>query len=338
MKKEEFVLDKLSDLGSLYVKSNNVVCDRDNELDDELTMDFLSLYRVDEVTFEDKAPRKEALENVISSMNIEGINFVYIIKGDSEGVNFYYGVARDFLCHGEQRLSVSEIGEKILKPSLQGNFRGSVITEINANERKKILSSIDSLEECKILEGVPGINKDDEKFQSVDRVIDVMLGDTFTLMVIAKPITCSEINKIQNKMYNLYNSIAPIGKSSHQETAGESLGTSQSETTGSSESTGTSNSESEQKGTSKSTSHTDGQSSGTNKGTTYNTNGDRTSKGGSEGTHEDKNKSDSKSESENKSTSVTKGDSNSTSTSKSNTESKQSGTNTGSSTTFYLYN
>lgn len=338
MKKEEFVLDKLSDLGSLYVKSNNVVCDRDNELDDELTMDFLSLYRVDEVTFEDKAPRKEALENVISSMNIEGINFVYIIKGDSEGVNFYYGVARDFLCHGEQRLSVSEIGEKILKPSLQGNFRGSVITEINANERKNILSSIDSLEECKILEGVPGINKDDEKFQSVDRVIDVMLGDTFTLMVIAKPITCSEINKIQNKMYNLYNSIAPIGKSSHQETAGESLGTSQSETTGSSESTGTSNSESEQKGTSKSTSHTDGQSSGTNKGTTYNTNGDRTSKGGSEGTHEDKNKSDSKSESENKSTSVTKGDSNSTSTSKSNTKSKQSGTNTGSSTTLELVN
>ena len=97
------------------------------------------MYRIDEVTFEDKSPRKEALENVISSMSIEGVNFVYIIKGDASGVSFYYGVSRDFSYKGEISLGISEIGEKILKPSLQGNFRGSVITEIEANERKKIL-------------------------------------------------------------------------------------------------------------------------------------------------------------------------------------------------------
>lgn len=338
MNDEEFVLDRLSDSSSLYLKINKSQIDDKYKLPKDVTMDFLALYRIDEITFEDKAPRKEALENVISSMSIEGVNFVYIIKGDASGVSFYYGVARDFSYTGELSLGIAEIGEKILKPSLQGNFRGSVIIEIDANERKAILASIDSFEESKILEGVPGINKDDEKFQSVDRVIDVMLGDEFVLVLIAKPITGGDINNIQNSMYHLYNSIAPIGKSSVQESTGKSSGTSESTTKGDSETEGTSSSKSEQKGTGTSDSHTVGESSGKNKGTSYNSSGEKTSKGGSEGTHEDKNKSDTKATSKNESTSTSTSDSKSTSKSTSSTESKQTGKNTGSSTTLEVVN
>ena len=338
MNDEEFVLDRLSDPSSLYLKINKSQIDDKYKLPKDVTMDFLALYRIDEITFEDKAPRKEALENVISSMSIEGVNFVYIIKGDASGVSFYYGVARDFSYTGELSLGIAEIGEKILKPSLQGNFRGSVIIEIDANERKAILASIDSFEESKILEGVPGINKDDEKFQSVDRVIDVMLGDEFVLVLIAKPITGGDINNIQNSMYHLYNSIAPIGKSSVQESTGKSSGTSESTTKGDSETEGTSSSKSEQKGTGTSDSHTVGESSGKNKGTSYNSSGEKTSKGGSEGTHEDKNKSDTKATSKNESTSTSTSDSKSTSKSTSSTESKQTGKNTGSSTTLEVVN
>lgn len=338
MNDEEFVKGRLSDSSSLYLKANKSQIDDKNKLPKEVTMDFLALYRIDEITFEDKAPRKEALENVISSMSIEGVNFVYLIRGDASGVSFYYGVARDFSYKGDITLGIVEIGEKILKPSLQGNFRGSVITEIDANERKKILASIDLFDETKILEGVPGINKDDEKFQSVDRVIDVMLGDEFVLMLIAKPITGADINNIQNSMYHLYNSIAPIGKLSIQESTGKSIGTSESTTKGDSKTEGISSSISEQRGSSSSTSHTEGESSGKNKGTNYNSSGEKTSKGGSEGTHEDKNKSDATSESESKSKSTSTSDSKSTSKSTSSTESKQTGKNTGSSTTLEAVN
>ena len=338
MKTEEFVLDRLSDSSSLYLKTNQSGVDDIDRLSQDVTMDFLALYRIDEITFEDKAPRKEALENVISSMSIEGVNFVYVIKGDASGVSFYYGVSQDFSYEGERSLGISEIGEKILKPSLQGNFRGSVIKEIDANERKKILASIDGFKETEILEGVPGINKDDEKFQSVDRVIDVMLGDEFALILIAKPITGSDISSIQNGMYHLYNSIAPIGKSSVQESTGKSTGSSESITKGDSKTEGTSSSKSEQKGIGSSTGHTDGGTTGTNKGTNYTSGSEKSSKGGSEGTHEDKNWSNSKSESKNESTSTSTSDSKSTSKSTSSTESTQTGKNTGSSTTLEVVN
>lgn len=269
---------------------------------------------------------------------IEGVNFVYIIMGDESGVSFYYGVAKDFSYQDEREIGISEIGEKILKPSLQGNFRGSIVTEIDANARKKLLAEIDELEDAKILEGVPGINKDDEKFQSVDRVIDVMLGDRFAVMLIAKPITGSRINMIQDNMYHLYNSIAPLSKSSIQDSTGKNSGTSTSTTTGSSDTTGTNKSKSEQRGSGTSTSKTTTESSGTNKGTTYNSGSARSSEGGSEGSHKDKSKADGKSESTNKSTSSTTGDSKSETKSSSSTESKQSGINTASTTTIEVVN
>lgn len=338
MKDKEFVLDRLSDSNSLYLKADQSHIDDSYELPQDVTMDFLALYRIDEITFEDKAPRKEALENVISSMCIEGVNFVYIIKGDSSGVSFYYGVSRDFSYKGEKSLEISEIGEKVLKPSLQGNFRGSIITEINAKERKNILRDIDAFKETKVLEGVPGINKDDEKFQSVDRVIDVMLGDEFALILIAKPITGADISGVQNSMYHLYNSIAPIGKSSVQESTGKSTGSSESVTKGDSKTEGVSSSKSEQKGTGSSTGRTTGGARGTNKGTNCDTRSEKKTMGASEGTHEDKNWSDSIQESKNESISTSTSDSKSTSQSNSSTESTQTGKNMGSSTTLEVVN
>lgn len=245
MKSEKDILEKFSKNEKSYLKEKQGKCKENPKVCSDMTMDFLALYRVDEITFEDKAPRKEALENVVSSMNVEGVNFVYIIMGNSTGVNFYYGVARDFSYSGQSELEISEVGENILKPSLQGNFRGSVITEIDANERKKILSEIDSFAEAKILEGVPGINKDDEKFQSVDRMIDVMLGDTFALMLVAKPIPKEQIDTIQGNMYQLYDQVAPYGKESVQTSEGENTSESEANTQGESTTDGTNKSTSD---------------------------------------------------------------------------------------------
>lgn len=59
----------------LYIRNSSVHCGQNFEKVKQ-QLDFFTMYRVDEITFEDKAPRKEALENVISSMNICGINFI----------------------------------------------------------------------------------------------------------------------------------------------------------------------------------------------------------------------------------------------------------------------
>jgi DNA helicase HerA-like ATPase len=355
MEDKEFILDTLSKVENLYLKNSDGTCSQDFKTTgtgDTIKTDFLALYRVDEITFEDKAPRKEALENVISSMDVKGINFVYIIMGNERGVNFYYGVSKDFFAKSNS-LEVNDIGDMILKPSLQGNFRGSVISEVGADEKKKLLKNIEGLKRTKVLEGVPGINKDDEKFQSVDRIIDVMLGDIFALMLIVKPVELDEINRVQENMYHLYNVLSPMSKSSVQESVGTNSGTSESKSVGMTETKGVNTSSTVQNGSSTSKSHTDGtsfgESSGTNKGTSTSTNREKNSDkrttetiGGSEGSQKGKNSSKSSSDtmqsSDSSSVSKTKGDSSSKGTSQTSSTSTQNGSSTGNATTFEVVN
>ena len=42
----------------------------------------VKFFKVKEITYEDESPRQEALENVLTSIRIPGINFIYLILGN----------------------------------------------------------------------------------------------------------------------------------------------------------------------------------------------------------------------------------------------------------------
>ena len=78
MDNNRFEIDFLTDAGNYYLSSN---CNMQFRQDDEeFDLSDIALYRIEEVSFEEQAPRKEALENVLSTMKIEGINFIYLIN------------------------------------------------------------------------------------------------------------------------------------------------------------------------------------------------------------------------------------------------------------------
>lgn len=311
----DFVKKYLSSTNLMYV-SDKISIDSSEEID----LMHLCLYRVNEVCFDDKAPRKEALENVMTSLRIPGINVVFLIVGEKDNVSFYYGVSKDKTSDFKQELGIYEIGNTILQPAILGNFRGSKVSEIDPDQKKKILEQINSLKYGRVIEGVPGANKDDEKFQGIDRLVNVMYGSEFCFMIIAKPLELDSILDLQENLYHLYTDIlSPLAKMNIQSSSGESNGTSTSHTEG--ESKGENNSSTDSSGTS----HSD--SDGTN-----------TSDSKSENDSDSKNRSDSSSEetgssstshSTQEGTSHTRGRSKTTGTSESHTD----GTNTGHSDT-----
>ena len=187
--------------------------------DSDFDLSDLALFRIDEITFEEDAPRQEALENVLASLRIPGINFVYLIVGTKQGVQFYFGVSKDPAAIQTTSITIKEIGQDILKPSLRGNFRGSLVSDVDNDSLERIVNRIRGHKCTAILEGVPGISKDQEKknFQGVDRVVDVMLGDEFTIMLLAKPITnANDSYAIEKELYEIYSALAPFSKSSYQ--------------------------------------------------------------------------------------------------------------------------
>lgn len=226
--------------------------------------------KVSDICYDDQAPKKEALENVLSSLTMKGIYFVFLILGRKEKVDFYYGIAKDVNEADMLTYDIFSIGDNILKPAIQGNFRGSKVTTLTPDEKKSVRQQLLSMKERGIIEGVPGANKDDEKYQGIDRLINVMYGDSYGFMVIAKPLDRKSVLEIQQQLYNFYDKKAPNAKTSVQLGQSQSSNQSKSKTEGTTSTDGTNYSETKTKGTSSGSSKAYGWNEGTQHSNSHN--------------------------------------------------------------------
>ena len=267
----------------------------------------IALYKINEITYEEeeKAPRREAFENVLGALRDSFNNFLYIILGTKEKVSIYFGVAKNsYIDSSNSILELQDVGDMILKPSIEGNFRGSKIKEIISDEKEEVLKVIRNQgNKYAYFEGNPGINESEDRsdFQGIDRLIDIMsVGNqgTFGLVIYANPIQKEEIVEIEKDIYKQYNYYNTVHKRSYQ------LGENKSNNTGESATVGSGTNKSETEGENKSTSK--GENKSTSKGSSYTeTNGTSWSK--TEGTNSGKN------ENQGESTTTTNGTNNSSS-------------------------
>ena len=247
---------------------------------EDLKRKDLILYRIEEITYEEDSPQLEALENALSCMTVPGMNLVYLILGDHDKVRFYFGFVRDLFAVNAERDPVRQVGEAFLKPALEGNFRGSTIRELDAQEmdelRAEMKTYFDEPDNCRVLAGVPGGVKDKEKqdFRGIDRLVDVMQGDKFGFMILAKPIGNDRLAALRKDVFSAYEMLAMASKQSVQ--LGQNVGQNQGESINSGESVSTGTSTSKTTGTNESQTHggSRGESHGSedshNKGTSWN--------------------------------------------------------------------
>ena len=299
--KKETLLESLKEIDSKLVnevKKQDLFTDIYEVTDfDLLGENFgdIALYKINEITYEEeeKAPRREAFENVLGALRDSFNNFLYIILGTKEKVSIYFGVAKNsYIDSSNSILELQDVGDMILKPSIEGNFRGSKIKEIISDEKEEVLKVIRNQgNKYAYFEGNPGINESEDRsdFQGIDRLIDIMsVGNqgTFGLVIYANPIQKEEIVEIEKDIYKQYNYYNTVHKRSYQ------LGENQSNNTGESATVGSGTNKSETEGENKSTS--EGKNKSTSKGSSYTeTHGTSWSK--NEGTNSGKNENQSES-------------------------------------------
>ena len=297
--KKETLLESLKEIDSKLVnevKKQDLFTDIYEVTDfDLLGENFgdIALYKINEITYEEeeKAPRREAFENVLGALRDSFNNFLYIILGTKEKVSIYFGVVKNsYIDSSNSILELQDVGDMILKPSIEGNFRGSKIKEIIPNPNKKEDEKEEVLKVIRnqgnkyaYFEGNPGINESEDRsdFQGIDRLIDIMsVGNqgTFGLVIYANPIQKEEIVEIEKDIYKQYNYYNTVHKRSYQLGENKSNNTGESATvgTGTSESTAKGKSNNETSGSSEtktegsSASETKGSNESETKGTNYN--------------------------------------------------------------------
>ena len=273
-----------------------------------LEREDFEFFHIEEITFEDNSPRREALENVISSLRIDNINFVYLISGSKSRISFYFGLAKD---SGESYIDIDDMANQILKSNIEGNFRGSLLKRLKKSQKETLQSRIKEFRYIVEVDGVPNINEEAKGFQGVDRLVDIMLQDEFALMIVANPLKSKEIEEIERELFKIYDKLTPLVKKSIQKSKSKSTQNSNSNSHTSSHSSQNSKTDSSSDSTnrsnstatnvSKSKSVTDSNSSKQKSDSSNNSESQTISSTSTESDSSSKNETDSKSTSDTKS-------------------------------------
>lgn len=201
----------------------------------------LHLFRIERLSFEKDYPRREAFENVISALNSPGFSFVYLLVGTGSEVEFYVGICRNNSAEKASDLDPSALRDNVLRHAFLGNFKGSRIgpgtTGLTFDHiDRQIYRHLEVCQRFSMVRGIPSLNKDTpnelaSQFQGVDRLINVMQGHRYQVVIVCEPQPTSTINKIHEEVLASYSALQTASKVSIQ------VGSSVSETEGTQEST-----------------------------------------------------------------------------------------------------
>ena len=182
-------------------------------------------YKLEQFVFDKSEDTRDKLVSVFQAVASVGASLVIIMDSKKDKINYYIGV-KNFSGNLSQ-------AHDVLHKSLSGNFPGIVFSKyenmqdkaaitLNKNdlmeleqdifERSKQTSQAKSIS---VITGVAGLRAEkssEQKFiQGLERVIDAMQGEKYTLMIIADPISNNDLLNFQRNYENLYSAIKPLG-------------------------------------------------------------------------------------------------------------------------------
>ncbi|MGP1579937.1 MAG: helicase HerA domain-containing protein [Wolinella sp.] len=186
--------------------------------------DIVRFYRLEQFVFDKSEDTRDKLVSVFQAVASVGASLVFIINSNKEKIDYYIGVKK---LGG----NVAQARDVLYK-SLNGNFPGIVFRQYEGMEGKNalVLKHKDLLEleqdifdrskqtnqhkSISVITGVAGLRAEktsEQKFiQGLERVIDAMHGETYTLMIIADPISNVDLLNLQRDYENLYSAIKPF--------------------------------------------------------------------------------------------------------------------------------
>lgn len=197
----------------------------------DFQMNSYRFYKIEKLSFDEEYPMREAFENVLLTIDSPGVDLVYIIDGDKQGISVYLGVIKKN--NDGTNLNAAKLGS-IVSRAFASNYNGSELSTVT-NDNDKLRNTVfdlsgKHLEYAGRIIGVPGINENDTAdnvdFQGMDRLINTMLGSNWRFVVSCEAVTRAEVSELQNMVYDLYNKLAPFSRASFQDGSSKNIGVS----------------------------------------------------------------------------------------------------------------
>ena len=166
---------------------------------------------------------RDKLVSVFNAVGTVGASLIMMIHGEEDSVSISFGVK------AEDTVNIGKYS-KILENSLYGNFPGTKLDSIRKEHLEETLKNyFPQNPSVSTVTDVPGIRSDEETkdrqfMQGIEKLIDTMQGQKYTMILVADPITLLDMQYSRRALENLYTSLVPFCESQYTMGANETDG------------------------------------------------------------------------------------------------------------------
>ena len=184
------------------------VSTRDNN---PLDYERIRIFRLSRLVYNSNENVAQKLACVLGALQICSGNTFLFLRGTKNSVEVFIGI------RAEQASDVRLLGN-LLHDGMLGNFAGSYLKEIVGEEKSQKLEQLtycheDDKVNITCVNIIPS-KKEDMSPQGLEKLVDTMLGQEYTCLIIASPVPYEELKARVRGFQNLYSCISPFAKTS----------------------------------------------------------------------------------------------------------------------------
>jgi len=161
------------------------------------------------------------MQNVLSSFRDGSHSLAYVLQGMEKGVGLHLGVRR---LNNASTISTDDYSHT-LASALRGNFPHIDLAMENASARHQALDQLASATYLASITGIPSEKHLNTSHftQTVDRLVNALRGQDYTILVLAEPMPEASIAKAMDSCRQLSEEIHSIARRARTESVGQNI-------------------------------------------------------------------------------------------------------------------
>ena len=209
----DLILNKsyLSNLSAAHIKEQYPMIADNQEIIDVFNKK-IRFFDVTQIVLNKNENMRDKLVTVFNSVGTMNASLLLHIRGTTDKVSIRFGVKSS----DDKKTALSQ---EILEKNLKANFPGSIFTNCDkATLKTNILDAIPFNGIVSSVTDVAGLRfeeetKDRQFMQGIEKLIDTLQGENYSLLLIADPVSLTDLNASRRALENLYSVLVPFSES-----------------------------------------------------------------------------------------------------------------------------
>ncbi|WP_297295596.1 ATP-binding protein [uncultured Brachyspira sp.] len=198
--------------------SNLDIVPLSDELKNKDVSDYIRFYKINKLVFENNENNQIKLSSLYQAIYNTNSSVITIIESNENEINLYIGIKNiDDINSTASANSILNSSKEVLKNSITGIFSGTELSNVDNDKIKHTLNNISRdcniISSCSSIAGVKKIDIEDDNnsfTQGIEKLIDAMRGEKYSIVIISDPIMQNEISAIKSGYESIYSQLSPF--------------------------------------------------------------------------------------------------------------------------------